>query len=166
MRFETMLREVQACLDFLADLGADECRLACRASAMQSECVLDGIDTNHEHIGSSVGVTKVHGLIMRNYHCPVCHQPTFSFWQVQFTGPLRTHRCSACNSRVSVPWLLPSAFGGLAVIATGLGGFGALWLLGALGFSGDPTVPFVIGTIVSPLPVLLLYGKLIYLVEA
>jgi hypothetical protein len=41
---------------------------------------------------------------MENYNCPSCGEKTISFWQKQFTGPLKKIKCKNCDALISVSW--------------------------------------------------------------
>lgn len=103
---------------------------------------------------------------MKAYDCPACGRASFSFWRVQFLGPGRSLKCPACGARASVPWLLSTLFGLLAVGAAWLGGLCALVLLASSGWSSASgfAAVVVLGAIVVTAPVLWLYGRVIYLV--
>ena len=104
--------------------------------------------------------------VMRTYNCPACHRSTLSYWRVQFLGPLRSLKCNACGSRVSVPWLLSSLFGLLATVAAWFGGLSAIVLFGSYSFVSELTlaVAVVVGAVVVTAPILWLYGRVLYLV--
>src|SRR6059036_3011458 len=36
------------------------------------------------------------------YACPWCREKSFSFWQKQGLGPIRTIKCGACGRRVGI----------------------------------------------------------------
>ena len=90
----------------------------------------------------------------------------FSYWRVQFLGPLRSLKCPACDTRVSVPWLLSSLFGLLATAAAWFGALAAIMLFGSDSFVSELSLAavVVVGAVVVTTPVLWLYGRVLYLV--
>jgi hypothetical protein len=53
------------------------------------------------------------------YACPWCGQKTFTFWQKQTLGPMRTMRCSSCKRQVSLS-MFRAQVAGAPLIALGL----------------------------------------------
>jgi hypothetical protein len=42
---------------------------------------------------------------MKNFECPSCCQPSFSFWKKMTLGPAKNIQCENCGALVSVPWI-------------------------------------------------------------
>jgi len=98
------------------------------------------------------------------YNCPACGNPTFSFWQKQFLGPLRKIECQSCGVAVSVPWARNVLFSFLVGLLPPLVGVGAVALVGEFASLWSMVGVFALGTLIASAPFLWLYHRYVPLV--
>ena len=101
---------------------------------------------------------------MEKYPCPSCGAKTISFWQKQFSGPLRKIKCSSCGVAVSVPWLHNLLLSLLGSVAVPLCGVGALALVGNFHSLLSMLAVFLTGAILPLLPIAWLSHRYVPLV--
>lgn len=102
---------------------------------------------------------------MKRYSCPKCNQESFSYWQKQMLGPLRSIECENCGVKVTVPWgmsLLVLAFGQIFPIIDVIAALMMVpknWPIG-----GVLAVVFV-ACVIGAIPLFYAWGRYVPLVE-
>ena len=87
------------------------------------------------------------------YKCPWCEHKTFSFWQKQSLGPIRSIRCVNCTRRVSVDWTRAhlAALPAFLLAVAGLYSFGAAFDSQVLAILGGSAGALLGSLVTAPL---------------
>jgi hypothetical protein len=95
--------------------------------------------------------------------CPHCGKHCLGFWSKISLGPIGTKGCVSCGASVSVHWLLSGVLVALMSVASLAGGLLSLYAMSPLPL-GWFTAVFVLGSVLTSVPLLWLYYRFVPLV--